>query len=279
MTPILVFVALAYGVSWAIWLPLVASSLGWIDGHPSQYLHLLGGIGPLVGAFVVARAYGGRRAARELARRVRLWRLPARWHLVAWLGPVALYGIAALIVGTVWGAWPDVSRFGRTEEFPHIPMLLYWSGCIVFYGWGEETGWRGFLLPLLQDRMTAMNATLLITPIWILWHFPLFFFIDGYVDMGPGDIAGWAMSIFTGSVLLTWMFNSSMGSVFIVAIFHGMLDVVFNSPSSGDLALVLGVLITLWGIWILARYSWRDLANTPRQKWKLDPAAPSAGGF
>ena len=64
---------------------------------------------------------------------------------------------------------------------------------------------------------------------------------------------------------MTWLYNSSRGSLPVVAIFHGTLDIVFNSPSAGDLPLVLGVLVTLWGLGILALRGPRNLATIPRQ--------------
>lgn len=184
-----------------------------------------------------------------------------------------MYPIGILIVRSIWGSWPEPSQFGQSQEFSELPILVYWMATILCYGWGEETGWRGFLLPMLQNRMSAFWATMLITPVWAVWHLPLFFFIDGYMSMGAGDALGWLFSILTGAVLMTWLFNSAKGSILIVAVFHGVLDVVFNSPSPGDLALVLGVLITLWGIAILVTQKWTDLSSEPRQRLELTPSA------
>lgn len=40
---------------------------------------------------------------------------------------------------------------------------------------GEEFGWRGYLLPHLARRMTARKALLLYAFIWWLWHLPTLF--------------------------------------------------------------------------------------------------------
>lgn len=66
--------------------------------------------------------------------------------------------------------------------------------------------------------------------------------------MGVGGIAGWFSSMITGSVLMTWLFNSSRGSLLAVALFHGVLDVVMTSPVTGPLPSVMGALITIAGI-------------------------------
>src|SRR4029453_15009932 len=47
------FVVLAFVVSWAAWVPLLADRQGWGTWSASTYLHLLGGLGPLVAGVVV----------------------------------------------------------------------------------------------------------------------------------------------------------------------------------------------------------------------------------
>ena len=41
---------------------------------------------------------------------------------------------------------------------------------------GEELGWRGFLLPRLERRLTPRIAALVMAISWALWHLPAFFF-------------------------------------------------------------------------------------------------------
>ena len=119
---------------------------------------------------------------------------------------------------------------------------------MLFYGWGEETGWRGYALPRLQKGRGALSATVILSVFWALWHLPLFWF---QMEMDIGGAIGWYFSILTGSILLTWLYNSTRGSILIVALFHGALDIVINTPSPGDLAFVMGALITVWGILVL----------------------------
>ncbi len=70
--------------------------------------------------------------------------------------------------------------------------------------------------------------------------------------MGVAGVLGWYFSILTGAILLTWLTNSTRGSIPIAAIFHGTMDIVFVSPASPSIANVLGALITVWGIAVLA---------------------------
>lgn len=88
---------------------------------------------------------------------------------------------------------------------------------LVFYGFGEEVGWRGFALPCLQGRSSALRASALLAIGWAGWHLPLFAFSPGLSGMGAGGVAGWLVSLLLGSIVLTWLFNSTGGSIAAVA--------------------------------------------------------------
>jgi hypothetical protein len=58
--PVTAYVTLAVGLSWAVWLPLLAQTQGWLDSGPWPVLHLLGSLGPAAAAVVVTAAVAGR---------------------------------------------------------------------------------------------------------------------------------------------------------------------------------------------------------------------------
>jgi membrane protease YdiL (CAAX protease family) len=264
VTSVLVFTGLAYAVSWLIWLPQVAAAQGWVDGPAWRYFHLLGGIGPMVAGVLLTWRWSGADGLRRLVRRclaVRDW----RWNLVGLFGPVALFFAAVLVVRVVDGSWPDLSRFGGTDEFASLGVGWYWLGNLVFYGFGEEVGWRGVLLPRLQARMSAFAATLIVAVIWTAWHLPLFSFVDGYAAMDLAGFGGLFFSFLTGAVIMTWLFNASGGNLLALALFHASLDITINTPTDTDLLpTAYGAAITLTGLALLWRYGWRNLAPRAR---------------
>jgi membrane protease YdiL (CAAX protease family) len=248
--PLLLFIGLSYSLSWLCWAPLVLAKHGLISSHPSQYLHFLGALGPALAALITARAHGGRSGLRSLLERLRAWRIPPIWHLVAWVSPGALLLVSVAVLYLIRGEPWDPALFGRSAEYPQLPGPVYWVASIVFYGFGEETGWRGYALPHLQQERSAFVATLFLSVIWALWHLPLFAFSPGLSRMGVAKILGWYFSILTGAILFTWLMNST-GSVLIAAVFHGTMDIVFVSPGPASLTTLLGALITIWGVIIL----------------------------
>jgi membrane protease YdiL (CAAX protease family) len=151
----------------------------------------------------------------------------------------------------VGGAPWDPSTFGRSTEYPELPRLAYWVVSVLLYGFGEEVGWRGYALLQLQRRRSAFMATFQLSLIWALWHLPLFAFAPGLSRMGSVEVLGWYFSIVTGAVLFTWLMNST-GSIAIVAVFHGVMDIVFVAPAGPLVVNILGALITVWGVMVLA---------------------------
>lgn len=258
--PLAAFYVLACTLSWTGWLPLLLWQRGLLAYQPSQYWHLAGSLGPAVAAAVVAGLFGGTGALRCLLRRAVAWRVPAIWHVLAWVSPLVVFGVAALALTAAGITW-DLATFGRSLEYPQLPAAGYWLASIVCYGFGEELGWRGFALPRLQHGRSALGATVLLSLGWALWHLPLFGFAAGLSRMGGPEIVGWYFSILTGAILFTWLFNSTGGSVLIAAVFHGMMDVAFVSPAPAPLSAVVGALVTGWGLAVLIVAGPRDLSR------------------
>jgi membrane protease YdiL (CAAX protease family) len=48
---------------------------------------------------------------------------------------------------------------------PAIVLLV-----LLFNGFGEETGWRGFALEPLQARFGPVTGTLVLAALWAGWH-------------------------------------------------------------------------------------------------------------
>jgi uncharacterized protein len=142
------FFVLACLLSWIAWAPLALAALGWIDASPSPYLHLVGGLGPALAALVLSAREGAPSFAR-LARQIVRGRPTAVLAAVA--VPLAFYLASAAIL-VAGGYDVDVSATGTGTEYPELGVASYMLANLVFYGFGEEIGWRGFALPRMRAR-------------------------------------------------------------------------------------------------------------------------------
>ena len=167
------------------------------------------------------------------------------WIVIAVLIPAALFFISTAILAVSDNAAIEWRDIGRSTEFPELSRPVYWLADVVCYGFGEEVGWRGFALPRLQFKRSALGASMMPAFGWAGWHLPIFFFSPGLSSLGVAGIAGWFMSLAIGSILLTWLFNSSRGSIGAVALFDGALDIFISSPVALALPNTMGALLTI----------------------------------
>jgi membrane protease YdiL (CAAX protease family) len=89
---------------------------------------------------------------------------------------------------------------------------------------GEEIGWRGYALPRLQAGRSALSASLILGVIWALWHLPLYF--TGQVFRPLSLFPPFFIGVIALSVILTWVYNSTGGSLLMVVLIHA----TFNFP-------------------------------------------------
>jgi membrane protease YdiL (CAAX protease family)/menaquinone-dependent protoporphyrinogen IX oxidase len=189
---------------------------------------------------------------RDLLRRTVAWRGRLRWLALALLGPLVLFGIAALAVRLLNGEWPDLGRFAAGAEYPALPLAGYWIANLIFYGYGEEIGWRGFLQPALQRRRSALTAATLVSLVWAGWHLPLFGITAGYRSMPPVAFAGFYLSILVAALVMAWLYLRSNGSLLVLAVFHATYDITTNTPTTTTLIpTLMGAAITVAGLAII----------------------------
>ncbi len=220
------------------------------------WLHLLGAYGPLLAAFITALAFEGLDGARRLLAQMTRWRIGWGWWLVALGSPLLLFAAAALL-SNLFGSPVGLSAFGRVDELPGLAGLAGWAVWILTFGLGEETGWRGFALPRLQRRYSARTATLILGLWWAGWHAPTFFY---NYELSPFSVLAFTVSILSGALLLTWLYNSTGGSVLATLLWHG----TFNAATAGAQGLVAPIVtmaVILAVIFIGRRYGAESLSQ------------------
>ena len=101
-------------------------------------------------------------------------------------------------------------------------LLIYVVYMMIFVALGEEVGWRGYALPALQARYSALIASLILGVMWALWHLPVFFNPDtSYSDLPFFLFVAFLVPV---AILMTWLFNSTAGSVFMAMLFHAVMN-------------------------------------------------------
>jgi hypothetical protein len=117
------YFALAYGLSWGVYVPLALATQGWIAPLPS-WLHLVGAYGPLLSALIVTSATGGVTGLRELVGRMTRWRIGWFWWGIALWSPIAMFLVAVAIASLVSGDLSALGQFGAVAELPGVRGFL-----------------------------------------------------------------------------------------------------------------------------------------------------------
>lgn len=202
---LVLYFVLAYLLSWALW-PLVI-----LNPTSSPLVPF----GPLIAAVIVALLAGGRRELWALLRQLGRWRVHPLWYVIALLGPFVLAGLTAALAVA---AGAPVRGTGDYTNWRAI--TFFFLSTVIIVGLFEEVGWRGFALPRLQLRLNAIWAALVLGVLWALWHLPELI-SDPTGQRPPVQFLLWALAL---SVIFSWLYNSTNGSLPIVIICHAAID-------------------------------------------------------
>jgi len=239
--PIACYLAITFAVTWGAWIPLAVT--GRVATVGFMPLYLLGLIGPAIAAVVTTAIVAGPHGLRALVARMVRIRAGARWWSIALglpLGVALVVGVGAVTIATFGIAglhpWAD---FGAFNGFPVASPLVLLVLLVLVNGLGEETGWRGFLLPHLQQRWSPLVSSLIIGAVWCAWHVPAFFVTETYRLMPPAMIPMFFVGVVSGSVFLTWLYNRGRSSILLVAVWHGTYNWLSGSVGArGALAAI-----------------------------------------
>ncbi len=264
--PVLAYFILAYAFSWLVELPLAASAQGWLPFAVPPALHYLAAFGPLLAALLLTAATDGRAGLRHLFAGLGRWRVGRGWWLFAVLAPVALFAAAAITGYALTGQWADLALLGEVDYLPYLTPLGALGLWLLTFGFGEEVGWRGYALPRLQQTHSALTATLLLGTAWAFWHLPAFFYKDTYMAMGlAGGLPMLLLSILAASLVFTWLYNSTHGSLLVVIVFHALFDFLSVSRAGGEQApAIMSAGVMVWAVLVVVIFRPAHLSRSPK---------------
>jgi uncharacterized protein len=253
--PLFSYFFLAYAFSWIVSLPYMLSAWGALPGDYTLVYALKQWVGPALAGIIMTGVIGGRAGVRDLQQRCKQWRAGWQWYLFILLGVPAL-----LLLGIMLLPGAPANFQGLPAHFLVNYVVTF---VLVFFGVGlpEEIGWRGFALPRMQPRYGPLRGTLLLGVLWTFWHL-LYFFGPGHGG-GPGtnavdlliNFSIFFLMVISLSILFTWTYNRTRGSVFMVGLLHAAIDtpqlvwaplflaVGAANSSAGEMSLNLALLI------------------------------------
>ena len=210
---LLIFFILSYIISWSLWgLSTVTDLSG---------LEILGRFGPSLAALILLFIYKEKNELVEVRNRLFKANVNYRYYLISLLGPAIIVLPSILINQLITGTTPT---FNDASEWYLIIVIFFY---VLFLSViGEEIGWRGYALPKMIDRFGALKSGIYLGIIWALWHLPLFFMEGEFHQSIPYYI--FFIDTICISVIITWLFIKTKGSLLIVILFHTTSNVTLG---------------------------------------------------
>ena len=208
-------------LTWAVWVPRAMGIPMGVLGQVSVWL-------PAIAVLVWASVVHGSPGVRELGRSVVRWRVRWWWYPVVLVGPwifsLAVSGVSALL------GVPE-SQAQHELPAPVGTLVLLLAILALTDGLGEEVAWRGYLLPRLLSRHSALTASLILAAGWWLWHLPLIGTDGAALEGEPW----WLLlaNLTALSIVFTFVFLHTRGSVLIAILLHAACNLFAVSPDSG----------------------------------------------
>jgi membrane protease YdiL (CAAX protease family) len=212
------------------------------EAIPDLILVCLQPLTPTIAAFAVAALAFGRSGLRNLVGRFRFWHasVGSRRGLATWGLMVAVFVGMSLATAALDALFMPEGTWGwdwAALSSGLLPALIV-AMFLDIGGLGEETGWRGLALPILQDRMAPLAASVALGVMWWLWHFPARLEL---LTLSYGLVGSVALLAILGvrfvflAVVMTYFHNRVGGSILIAVAMHGL-----HNDSAGLMGRITG---------------------------------------
>ncbi|MGW5981350.1 CPBP family intramembrane glutamic endopeptidase [Bacillus mycoides] len=223
-------------ILWGLLISLIKLNITTFGTPLAMILFVFGGIMPAIVAISLKKKYGSKEEFRVFIKNI----VNPRHHFV-WYVLIVVLAFISCYLPTIFG--------GATMQKPLYVALLSFPTMIVGGGL-EEIGWRGFLQPALQKKKSAFFSTVIVSVIWAIWHWPLWF-IPG-TNQTQRDFIAFIITTIAVSFLLTTIFNATK-SIFMCLIFHALLNSFWSVYVPNDKVLP-AFLTFIFGIFVFIVY-------------------------
>lgn len=209
---------IGFGLMFLLTWPIDLANSGIIQVELPFLVYIFLGWGFVIAAVIMTGITLGLHGVIDLLKRYLIWRVALKWYLVAFfLSPIFMW-ISIHLNAAFTHVPPDFNTavvyqiFGGGVQLPIIvlPFFLF-----EMLSNGEEIGWRGYVLPRLQTKFNALASSLILGIVWGFWHLPKYL-----SDWDAVSFFWFMVHILAISILMTWLYNNTQGSLLLVAIFH-----------------------------------------------------------
>ncbi|MCB2209776.1 CPBP family intramembrane metalloprotease [bacterium] len=201
---LILFFVITFVFSWFFWL---------IEPGNNALFLAIGTFGPTITALTLTIVYEGLAGTRSILSSLVRWKVRYYWYIIIF-GSTFLIPLLAILIFAFQGGTVIQTNDPR-QWYLIIPAFFQ----ILFLSvLGEEIGWRGFALPLMQEVLSPFISSIVLGLIWGAWHLPLFWTKGNFHSQIPFSL--FMLQSVALTIVMTWLFNRTCKSLFTVHIFH-----------------------------------------------------------
>jgi membrane protease YdiL (CAAX protease family) len=202
-----------------------------VQGVIPAELALASALSASIAGILVTAVVDGRAGLALMFRRMLIWRVGIGYWFFA-----LLFLIIPILAGFLFNPLFNGDPLTFKEMQAALRLMPLFIIFIIGVGFGEELGWSGFLTPRLQARYSALASCVIRAVLVGFWHLPLLYYSQtelpslasfpyaSWIDQVGFPLAFTIMILLFSlpwSILFTWIFNNTRGSLLLVAVLHG----------------------------------------------------------
>lgn len=206
---------ITFGWTWILvfWLLLSGNAGGPADLTPSFMLvGIACNVSPSIAAFIVTRISKGKEGIKRLKESFKI-KSSFKWYVLTLLVVPGTTLITTAVSNLT------IRSYEVSIVIPAIAAGLVWP---LFSGFGEEFGWRGYILPQLLSKYSPLKSALMLGFIWEVWHLPMHYmaYSEYGVYMIPAFIVIGFINLILHTVIMTYIYIKNNGSIKLMVLYH-----------------------------------------------------------
>ena len=220
MKKALLFIFITYSISWTIWFLAPNAGIG-----------IIGSCMPTIIGFLFLRLDKSG-AYKNFGHRIINYKsIRLTWLLIILL-IIPFITLISVIIHKLPGG--DISSSDTFIKNIRSPLQILGFALLgLGAGFGEELGWRGFLLDTFQKYWSGLTSSVITGVVWAAWHIP--FALMNKESLISLYFINYFIFVVLISVLITVIYDSNNRSILSAILLHGMVNftqyiVFLNNP-------------------------------------------------
>lgn len=221
--PFTTYCVFTFVITWG--LKYVYTSVTTGNNLPSFNFSLIAQYGPSISALFLIGITEGKEGYTRMLHSIVNWKVGAKWMFIAIaFEPIIFFSITLLHSFLYTGSLPITG----TTIFIASSSLIG-SFLIGLFRWGlaEEIGWRGWMFPKLQQKMSPFKASLVMAIVITMWHINPYYFSEAFSNQEGTYLLGKFPPVIERLIIsvpitlvVTYIFMNTKGSLLLMMIFH-----------------------------------------------------------